>query len=102
MGLTRIKTRTFWWVSQLGMLPATAAYVYAGSTVPSLRILAVDGAVVSTNRLDANSARIGASAGLGSDFLLLNRLAVTIQGGVGRGLTRDGQLVPWFSIGLPF
>lgn len=64
--------------------------------------LALDGAVVSTNRLDASSARIGASAGLGSDFLLLNRLAVTIQGGVGRGLTRDGQLVPWFSIGLPF
>lgn len=36
MGLTKIRAVTFWWVSQLGMLPGTAAYVYAGSTVPSL------------------------------------------------------------------
>jgi uncharacterized membrane protein YdjX (TVP38/TMEM64 family) len=43
MGLTKIRTSTFWWVSQLGMLPGTAAYVYAGSTVPSLMQLAVDG-----------------------------------------------------------
>ncbi|HVW01562.1 MAG TPA: TVP38/TMEM64 family protein [Planctomycetaceae bacterium] len=44
MGLTTIRTRTFWWVSQLGMLPATCAYVYAGSQVPSLRELAERGA----------------------------------------------------------
>ena len=31
MGLTPIKTRTFYWVSQLGMLPGTIAYVYAGT-----------------------------------------------------------------------
>lgn len=43
MGLTPIKTRTFWWVSQLGMLPGTAVYVYAGSSVPSLKVLADDG-----------------------------------------------------------
>ncbi len=43
MGLTEIRTRTFWWVSQLGMLPGTAAYVYAGSTVPSLTLLAEEG-----------------------------------------------------------
>lgn len=43
MGLTSIKVATFWWVSQLGMLPGTAAYVYAGSTVPSLQSLAEDG-----------------------------------------------------------
>ena len=43
MGLTRIRTVTFWWVSQLGMLPGTAAYVYAGSTVPTLAALAEDG-----------------------------------------------------------
>src|SRR5213592_1611458 len=30
MGLTRIKIRTFYWVSQLGMLPATLVYVNAG------------------------------------------------------------------------
>ncbi|MEM9825953.1 MAG: TVP38/TMEM64 family protein [Planctomycetota bacterium] len=43
MGLTPIRTRTFWWVSQLGMLPGTAAYVYAGSTVPSLESLQKNG-----------------------------------------------------------
>jgi uncharacterized membrane protein YdjX (TVP38/TMEM64 family) len=31
MGLTRIKTRTFFWVSQLGMLPATIVFVNAGT-----------------------------------------------------------------------
>lgn len=40
MGLTIIRASTFWWVSQIGMLPGTAAYVYAGSTVPSLTTLA--------------------------------------------------------------
>lgn len=43
MGLTKIRVFTFWWVSQLGMLPGTVAYVYAGSTVPSLRQLADEG-----------------------------------------------------------
>jgi len=43
MGLTKIRATTFWWVSQLGMLPGTAAYVYAGSTVPSLDVLAKKG-----------------------------------------------------------
>jgi len=36
MGLTPIPARTFWWVSQLGMLPGTAAYVYAGTSLPGL------------------------------------------------------------------
>ena len=43
MGLTPIRTATFWWVSQLGMLPGTAVYVYAGSTVPELKALAEEG-----------------------------------------------------------
>ena len=43
MGLTPMKTRTFWWVSQVGMLPGTAAFVYAGSTFPSLQALADNG-----------------------------------------------------------
>ena len=43
MGLTPIKTLTFWWVSQLGMLAGTAVYVYAGSRVPSLQKLADEG-----------------------------------------------------------
>lgn len=43
MGLTPMKTRTFWWVSQLGMIPGTLVYVYAGSTVPSLQKLSEQG-----------------------------------------------------------
>lgn len=44
MALTPMRTRTFWWVSQLGMLPATVVYVYAGSSVPNLSSLAEKGA----------------------------------------------------------
>ncbi len=43
MGLTPMKTRTFWWVSQVGMLAGTMIYVYAGSVVPSLQRLAEEG-----------------------------------------------------------
>jgi uncharacterized membrane protein YdjX (TVP38/TMEM64 family) len=43
MGLTLLNTRTFWWVSQLGMLPGTVVFVYAGSAVPSLQTLAERG-----------------------------------------------------------
>jgi uncharacterized membrane protein YdjX (TVP38/TMEM64 family) len=43
MGLTPIKTRTFWWVSQLGMLAGTAVFIYAGSSVPNLSTLADKG-----------------------------------------------------------
>ena len=43
MGLTPIKTTTFWWISQLGMLAGTAVFVYAGSSVPSLQSLADKG-----------------------------------------------------------
>jgi uncharacterized membrane protein YdjX (TVP38/TMEM64 family) len=44
MGLTPLKTGTFWWVSQVGMLPGTLVYIYAGSAVPSLQTLADQGA----------------------------------------------------------
>lgn len=43
MGLTRIRATTFWWVSQLGMLPGTIAYVNAGAALPSLQHLAEHG-----------------------------------------------------------
>jgi uncharacterized membrane protein YdjX (TVP38/TMEM64 family) len=33
MGLTRIKTGTFFWVSQIGMLPATFVFVNAGTQI---------------------------------------------------------------------
>jgi uncharacterized membrane protein YdjX (TVP38/TMEM64 family) len=44
MGLTPIRTGTYWWVSQIGMLPGTAVFVYAGSQFPSLQTLAEKGA----------------------------------------------------------
>ena len=44
MGLTPLKARTFYWISQLGMFPGTAVYTYAGSSVPDLATLAIDGA----------------------------------------------------------
>ena len=40
MGLTRISLANFWWVSQLGMLPGTVAFVYAGSSLPNLSLIA--------------------------------------------------------------
>ena len=40
MGLTNIPTRTFWWVSQVGMLAGTCVYVYAGASIPRLEQLA--------------------------------------------------------------
>ena len=43
MGLTKIRTWTFWWVSQLGMLPGTVVYIYAGSRVPDLQTLSEKG-----------------------------------------------------------
>jgi len=36
MGLTRIKARRFYWVSQLGMLPGTLVYVNAGTQLAQL------------------------------------------------------------------
>jgi len=44
MGLTPVRATTFWWVSQLGMLPGTAVFVYAGAQFPSLQTLAEKGA----------------------------------------------------------
>lgn len=43
MGLTPVRFWTFWWVSQLGMLPGTALFVAAGASMPTLRVLAEQG-----------------------------------------------------------
>lgn len=43
MGLTSIRTTTYWWVSQLGMIPGTALFVFFGSQLPNLETLASDG-----------------------------------------------------------
>ncbi|EHK3526713.1 FAD-dependent oxidoreductase [Escherichia coli] len=39
MGLTRLPVSTFWWVSQLGMLPGTLVYVNAGRALGQLESL---------------------------------------------------------------
>jgi pyruvate/2-oxoglutarate dehydrogenase complex dihydrolipoamide dehydrogenase (E3) component/uncharacterized membrane protein YdjX (TVP38/TMEM64 family) len=39
MGLTSIRLRTFYWVSQLGMLPATVVFVYAGTQLARIQRL---------------------------------------------------------------
>lgn len=43
MGATPIRPRTFWWASQLGMLPGCMLFVYAGSKLPTLREFATHG-----------------------------------------------------------
>lgn len=50
MGLTPIRASTFWWVSQVGMLPGTLLYTYAGSSVPSLQTLADKGIAAAFTR----------------------------------------------------
>jgi uncharacterized membrane protein YdjX (TVP38/TMEM64 family) len=37
MGLTRMRLTTFWWVSQLAMLPATILFVNAGTEWEKVR-----------------------------------------------------------------
>jgi pyruvate/2-oxoglutarate dehydrogenase complex dihydrolipoamide dehydrogenase (E3) component/uncharacterized membrane protein YdjX (TVP38/TMEM64 family) len=54
MGLTPIRTRTFYWVSQVGMLAGTIAYVYAGTQLARI-----------------SSAKDIASPGLISAFIVL-------------------------------
>ncbi|MGL4984890.1 MAG: TVP38/TMEM64 family protein, partial [Plesiomonas sp.] len=37
MGLTQIRSRTYYWISQLGMLPAALIYVNAGTQLSQIR-----------------------------------------------------------------
>lgn len=39
MGLTQMKTSTFFWISQLGMLPGTLLYVNAGTQLTNIKTL---------------------------------------------------------------
>ena len=43
LALSPIRLRTFWWASQLGMLPGTAVFVAAGASLPSLKTLETQG-----------------------------------------------------------
>ena len=64
MGLTRIKTRTFFWVSQLGMLPATVVFVNAGTQI----------------------SRIDSTAGLLSPTLIASFVALALFPWVAKGI----------------
>ncbi len=50
MGLTRMKTLTFFWVSQVGMLAGTVAFVYAGTEIAEIDSL---GSVLSPGLIGA-------------------------------------------------
>jgi uncharacterized membrane protein YdjX (TVP38/TMEM64 family) len=43
MALTPIRPTTFWWISQLGMLPGTSVYAFVGSKAPNLQTLTENG-----------------------------------------------------------
>ena len=38
-----VSARTFWWTTQLGLLPGTMVFVFAGTRIPSLAIIAERG-----------------------------------------------------------
>ena len=44
-GALRVPTRTFWWTTQLGLLPGTMVFAFAGSRLPTLRELTEHGAM---------------------------------------------------------
>ncbi|MBU0498448.1 MAG: FAD-dependent oxidoreductase [Gammaproteobacteria bacterium] len=69
MGLTPIKTRTFYWVSQLGMLAGTLAYVNAGTQLAQINSLS---GILSPSL-------IGSFALLGVFPLLAKRIVDAIQ-----------------------
>jgi uncharacterized membrane protein YdjX (TVP38/TMEM64 family) len=92
MGLTPLRTFTFWWVSQLGMLPATCVYVYAGASVPSLETIAAKGvgAVFTPTQLG----RIVLALTLLGLFPLLVRWILTWFGRKGSPLQERAVAVP--------
>jgi uncharacterized membrane protein YdjX (TVP38/TMEM64 family) len=42
-GLTKMRVTTFWWVSQLGMLPGTLVFLWVGASAPTLQEIAEKG-----------------------------------------------------------
>lgn len=55
MGLTNLRARTFWWVSQVGMLAGTCVYVYAGASIPRLEQLADPSQLRAADLIDPES-----------------------------------------------
>ncbi len=38
-GVLRVPTLTFWWTTQLGLLPGTMVFVFAGTRIPTLEVI---------------------------------------------------------------
>ena len=85
MGLTPMRTRTFYWVSQLGMLAGTIVYVYAGTQLGAVRLVAGQ----------LSPAIIGSFVLLGIFPLIAKKIARRAQGAQG---LRDGGRGPRASI----
>ncbi|MEX2288470.1 MAG: TVP38/TMEM64 family protein [Planctomycetaceae bacterium] len=85
MGLTPMSARTFWWVSQLGMLPGTAVLVYAGSAIPSLHDL--------VPRIENEGLSAIISAPMVVAFILLGLFPIVVKKMMARfrPASRDGQ-----------
>ena len=81
MGLTPMRLRTFYWVSQLGMLPGTFIYVNAGSQIARIDSLA---GIVSPGL-------IGSLALLGLFPLVTKKLLNAFQNRSGKGKTPAAQ-----------
>ncbi len=77
MGLTRMPLRTFYWVSQLGMLPGTLVYVNAGKEL---------------GRIDSLSGIL--SPGLLVSFALLGLFPISVKKIMGWYRRRTGRVAP--------
>jgi uncharacterized membrane protein YdjX (TVP38/TMEM64 family) len=73
MGLTPIRTATFWWVSQLGMLPGTAVFTYAGSSFPEIATIQ---AVIAEHGVSGLLTNSGSELNLANLFLALIALGL--------------------------
>ena len=96
MGVTAIRLTTFYWVSQLGMLPATAVFVNAGSQISKIDSLSG----ILSGKLMISLALVGILPLVAKRFisLLRKKKAVTSQfdsqiAGVPSGLSDDLSLV---------
>jgi uncharacterized membrane protein YdjX (TVP38/TMEM64 family) len=78
MGLTKMRVGTYFWVSQLGMLPATAVYVNAGNELAKIDSLATI-----------------LSPGLVGSFVLLGLFPITVKKVMERvRRSRDMEKIP--------
>jgi len=68
MGLTPVRMTTFWWVSQLGMLPGTAVFTYAGSSFPEIATIQ---AVIQEHGVSGLLSNSGSDVNLANLFVAL-------------------------------